>query len=321
MDIVFQFGEFTTDDGFWSDFWVNILGTTAAGVITVSLYFYNLEQNRITEEQKKTQFETDRLRYFTAILDKIVKLISAQIERIESFTSELDKEPLYIPMLGMFPLHDIERLSNKIDHAEYYHAFVNQNRDIPEAIKSFDTIYSSIDYFDAQIKKVYDHAQLSLKQDYESKIAFKNSLKIATNKFDDMMLTIIGRSEKKEIFAELDHMSAIYLERMAADPADLKIENEQFFEPALKMIKPFIKKEPPFYTLFLKICEAKNDLEGIIHSNKKLSSGFKIHKNDMSAVLDRLKEHLGVMEKYRSPVQPPLVRKGLLSWLKCIING
>lgn len=311
MDIVLQFGEFTTDESFWKDFF----STAAAGAITVWLFFKNIDYNKGNEDAKKKQFEKDRLTYFTATLYQIVDLVKRQNEKIDLFTEELDKDPLAIPILGMFPLHDVERLANKIDHAEYYHAFANQNRLKEGAIQKFDTIYSSIDYFDSQLKKVYEHLKSATQKDYESKKLFQEKLSTATRECDELRLKLRGNSDKKEIVQALMDMTKIYLERMRADPSNLHIPNEQFFDPIINNINSYLA-EPSFFSLFFKVSEAKNSYETILGANVKLASAFKEHRKEMADVLIKLQDQISILEDYRNPVPEQPVRKKWWSFLQ-----
>lgn len=305
MDFIFQFGEFTTDGSVWGDLLVAIAGTSLGGIITVSVYRAQIRHTKIEDEYKKSQQEIDRLVYFTAMINRVVTVVTSQVEELDKFTNAIEEHPLYIPQIGIFTLNDIERLANKIDHSEYYRSFYNQNRTTPESINSFNKLYSGVDFFDTQIRRMLEHAEISARRDYESRLALKSLAAIASNAFDDLKLRVSKEPKNREIYKELNLLAKIYLEKMTGNQADLSIQNDQFFVPAINLLKPFIKDDDDFYKLFLKICEAQNAYGSIIHSNRRLSAEFKELKDMLSKALDTVNEHIHVLCKYKEPSSPP----------------
>ncbi|GAB3048244.1 hypothetical protein [Spirosoma pulveris] len=307
MDIVFQFGEFTNDGSMWADLFVAIVGTSLGGIITVSVYRAQIRHTKLEDEYKKGQQEIDRLVYFTAMINRVVPVVTNQAEEIDKFTNAIDENPLYIPQIGVYPLNDIERLANKIDHSEYYRSFYNQNKDTPESINSFNKLYSGVDFFDSQIKRMLDHAEATGKRDHESRLALKNLAAIASNAFDDLKLRVSKEPKNKDVYKELNLLTKIYLEKVTGKQDDLSIQNDQFFVPAIGILKPFIKDDDDFYKLFMKICEAQNAYSSIIHSNERISKEFKGLREMLSKALSSVNEHIHILDRYKEPSSPPRI--------------
>ncbi|GAB3282870.1 hypothetical protein GCM10027347_59430 [Larkinella harenae] len=302
MDIIFQSGEFISDDSMWGDLFVTITGTTLAGIVTVWVYFNGLDQNKLNEDQKKQRFETDRLVYFTAVLDKIMDIIGKQIEQLDIFTNEIDEKPFELAMLNTFPTHDIERLSSRSDHAEFYHAFSNRDGSGPDSLKSFSIIYSKIDYFDAQIKVMNDHWKLAMKQEYDRRTNYRDSIMAVKNAYDDLIKKLINDDRQKGIARELAQLSILYTAVYEKDPANLTTEHTQLILPLIGLIKDF-RGEPDFYLLYSKAVQAKFNYEALIYNNQKVVSYFKSYRSELAEHLQDLKKHTPILEKYRNPVK------------------
>lgn len=137
MNIIFQSGEFYSDGSFWLDLIVQIVGAVIGAATAIYLFFRQLNSNRLLEETKKSEYEIDKLKYLTTSLDSIIELIQLQISGIEKFISEVSNDFINVPLLSIYPTHDIDRLVNKINHEDYYHAFIRQNREVTDATKRF----------------------------------------------------------------------------------------------------------------------------------------------------------------------------------------
>jgi len=130
------------------------------GLITVigAYLIYKLgwlnERKKIREEENRIRKEkNDRLSY---LIESSIRIAKKILSHLTVFQFKVYFNPSEFPTLGFTSIHDIKRLSKLFDDDKYYHAFLKKYNSNSDALKNFNNISGSADYFITQIPIFYD---------------------------------------------------------------------------------------------------------------------------------------------------------------------
>lgn len=296
MDIIFQSGEFYSDSSFWSDLGVQVAGAVIGAIVAIYLFFRQFDTNKLLDENKKIEYDDDKLKYLSSSLESIIELIELQINGIEKFISEVSIDFVDVPLLSIYPTHDIDRLVNKINHEDYYHAFIRQNRDIKDATKRFKKIYSILDYLESVLKQMMQYLERERLHDYDRKVQFKKHVEDSEKYY----FVAIKATNDELLINELNGIIIHYMEIRDANAADLTVPKLEFLDPAISIMAQFMKTNPAFHDAAVQIKLARTTYFGIAQSNRHMIENFKQYEEGLKENLERLKEEILLLEKYRT---------------------
>jgi hypothetical protein len=296
MDIIFQSGEFYSDSSFWSDLIIQVVGAVIGAFVAIYLFFRQLNTNKISEESKKFEYEVDKLKYLATSLDSIIGLIQLQIEGIENFIEEVSKNYIDVPLLSIYSTHDIDRLVNKINHEDYYHAFIRQNRDIENAAKRFKKIYSVLDYFESVLNQMMQYLERERLHDYDRKVQFKKHVEDSEKYY----FSALNSSNDDSLKRELNELIIHYMERRDVKADDLTIPKSEFLDPAISIMVQFMKTNTAFHDAATQIKMARTTYFGITQSNMHMIENFTRYGEGLKENLIRIREEMTLLDKYKT---------------------
>ena len=235
------------------------------------------------------------------LVTTIIEAISTSIKTkkaIDEFSDGIEKDPLYIESLEIYPLQIFERLQKIINNEEYFHSFLGKYGDSKEAIESFRLISSSSDYLDSQLKQLYlmDYKE----KDHQRKMLYKDT-------FDEVLIEL--REIGIRSFAQFKHSNDQLLNDIHVDIAQvignyqsglkeksrLDYHHDNFILPALQLIQNKYFLHSQLRLSLYKLGKCSQMFNFIKLQNKKYAFDMKGNFNNINDVIELLEKQLKFM--------------------------
>lgn len=279
MNITFEFGGYYAGEGgSWiTDLIIAIAGASIGSGVTVWALYRTFKQDKKKEEERRLQFQREKLKHFQSHIDGILSDLKTQNEFYKEFSVTLEKDFFNIPLLRSLSFNDMTRVVHKLNLEDYYHSYLGEFGDKKEVIIEFKRIISCLDYFSSQIDLYKDSLGKSIEFDYQRKIKLKN---IAEKAMDSMATTIIDASMKKHTeFCKFLDTALLTFHQNRPETYDLEYLHANF----ILMVKPnlieFSETIPEASVMLIEMKKASVLFHEIPLQNRKIASDFlELHK-------------------------------------------
>lgn len=193
FDIVFQSGEFYNDNpSSWIvDLLIAIVGAAIGAGGAIWAVNHSFRKDKTKEEEKRIQFQIEKVKYFKSLVETIIKKLLVQIQNNNQFTKHLLENQLSYPQLELETFYELDRIVHRLNQEDYYHAYLGQFGDSNESIEEFRKLYAILDFFEANITQI----KLRVKTETEADSSRKTELeKLATSAMDKSSLLLRNQS-------------------------------------------------------------------------------------------------------------------------------
>lgn len=299
LQIVFQTGDFYNEDT--SSFWSDLLNTTLGAMIgtgaTIGAVYLTFKKDRTKEDNKKTEFQIEKIKYFQSLVRNTIKKLKPQIEALNSSHTEINSNPLYIKPLAIQTLYELERLVHKINQEEYYHSYLAQLGASNETIEEFRKIYALLDFFEANIKLIEESFKKSIDFDYKRKLEFKNKAELSM----DMAAQMLINPAIKSHVALWNFVNKTILDYYAKAPVnpDIQYLQDNFIDPMKPDLLPFAMAVPEANNLIVELKKATFIYSDIKLQNLELAKDLKMWYNSSLAALGKLETECARLMAYK----------------------
>lgn len=166
LDINFQFGEFLSESNSILDWTIQLvcalIGAAATVYATWWLFRNTLGSQINQENERRIKEQTEKIKYLSTLIASVKTDMKLHIEYIQKFVLNIETNPFVIPELSQTSNQDVKRLVNRINQAEYFHAYMFRFNDE----KKFAEIYQQLDYYDVNIESVRQFVASTRNFDY-----------------------------------------------------------------------------------------------------------------------------------------------------------
>ncbi len=231
LQIVFQSGDFYNEaNSFWSDFFISILGALVGTLTALWVFMLTVKHDRKKEKEKEEKIISQRLHYFSSMIDSIADTVSKQSKHIKEFCQKQRNDTLNIPLITLLPMNDLKRFSDLQNHEDYYHAYLSKFGYKTETVKEYRNFYSLIDYLKSQTDQAQEMLTKSMQFDYERKVQYKELVEKA---MDDTALIFNNakQTDKIDDFADFLNQSLLKFYSGEINYADLNEFQSKFVDP------------------------------------------------------------------------------------------
>lgn len=268
-----------------ADFFGAFLG---AG-IGLYLFFKGLKSENEKARKAKIEEQDQKAKYLKTTLKSTISLTDKYHLAINEFADSIEKDPLYIESLKLYPLQVYNRLQKIIDNESYYHAFVSKYGDTEDTRKSYAKISSSSDFLASQLEQLYI-------RDYEEKdFARKSKYKIMFNELSNEIheVGLQAQNQVPKLFTDIEVVLSKYKAGLSKEKMmDLEYHQTTLIEPSLILINDDYFEIQGIRPLLYRLKEASQLFNDIKAQNLHVAEGFKDHFKVLNEVNDLLKEEL-----------------------------
>lgn len=280
LSIAFEFGGYYADGGgSWiTDLIIAIAGASIGSGVTVWALYKTFRQDKKKEEDRRLQFQTEKLKYFQSHIDGILSDLKTQNEFYKEFSEELEKDSFNIPLLRSLSFNDMARVIHKLNLEDYYHSYLGEFGDKKEVILEFKRIISCLDYFSSQIDLYKDGLSKSIEFDYQRKIKLKT---IAENAMDTMARMGIDADMQKEHldFSKFINTALLTFHQTRPEPYTLEYLHDNFILEVKPSLIEYSKTIPEASFILIEMKKASVLFHEIPLQNRKVASDFlELHK-------------------------------------------
>lgn len=280
LQIVFQSGDFYNEgNSFWTDFSINAFGALIGTLTALVIFLLTVKYDRKKEKEKEDKTISQRLHYFSSMVDSINDTVEKQSNHLKDFFEKQRKDTLNIPLITLLPDNDLKRFSELQNHEDYYHAYLSKFGYDAEVVKEYRNFYSLIDFLKTQNDQFQDMLMKSMQFDYERKVKYKN---IVEKAMDETALIFNAAKQEDRIsdFEAFLNQTLLNFYKGDVNFSDLNYFQNQFVDPIKIEIVNNYRQNDVAIQLAGELKKATYIFNEIKLSNAEIANDFEtIHKN------------------------------------------
>ncbi len=276
----------------WLDLLNTIIGAAIGSGATIWALYRTFQNDKQKDEDRRVQFQKEKLKYLQSLIRSIEKGLPLQIEHFKTYADKIRKNSVDLPLLTYIPLNELDRIVNKINQEDYYHSYLGEFGDSQSLIDEFRDIISTLNYFDGNITIIKDSLRKSFDFDYERKNSLKN---IVEKSMDDAAGLLINNEILKNAneFWSFINDTMIEFHEKKTEYSDLKFYQENFVEPLKAGLLKFTMTIPLAHYLIIQLKNATFIYSSIQIHNIKVADDFEnwhqVMKQHFEEFLKRIK--------------------------------
>ncbi len=296
---IFEYGGYYINEGNWmTDLVVAIAGASIGSGVTVWALYETFRKDKQKEEDRRLQFQTEKLKYFQSLIDSVLKGLKTQSDFYKNFSDELRQDSFNIPLMKYVPFNELTRMVQKLNLEDYYHAYLGEFGDKKEIITEFKQIITCLDYFSSQIELYKDSLVKSVDFDFQRKIKFKS---IAENGMDDMSKMIIDNNMKNHSdFLEFLKNTFITFNSNSPEVYNLKYLHDNFILGVQAPLFQYAETIPEATFILIQMKNASVKFNEIPLQNLNLASDFESLHNTFNEKIIDFEGFINRILKYNS---------------------
>lgn len=114
------------ESNWWPDLLNAIIGSLIGLGVTVWALYRTFRKDKEKDEQKRIQFQREKIKYFQVLVASTITALKLQVEAFKKMSDDINKNPLFLPLLGLHTFNDLERAVHKINQEDYYLSYIGQ---------------------------------------------------------------------------------------------------------------------------------------------------------------------------------------------------
>lgn len=276
LDIVFQSGDFYNQDtsSWWLDLLNTIIGAFLGSCVTIFALYRTFRQDKQTDEDKKIEFQNEKLRYFQSLIKSISKDLKSQIDYFKTFSDEIKADPIDLPALNFAPLNDLTSVVHKINQEDYYHSYLAEFGREQDKIEEFREIYSFMYFFDGNITLIKERLQKAKAFDYQRQVELKDLIEKAREEATSYLINTQLKAEQPN-FVKFLNDKILEFHQNRPEETDLTYYIENFVNKIkTEELVEYSRNIPEAYSLILKLKSSSQNYGLIKLHNIRLAVTF-----------------------------------------------
>ncbi|AVR46027.1 hypothetical protein C7S20_12610 [Christiangramia fulva] len=271
-EIIAQAAEKTANSEWYFNLGNTILGAGIGSGVTVWALYRTFKHDKKKEEEKRIQFQQEKIKYLQSLLRIILQNLKIQIENYKTFALAIESDLFNLPLLSEVTLNELKRIVHQIDQEDYYHSYLGEFGHSKEIVDEFRNIISLLNYYDGNIQNYKTSLEKSFSFDYDRKIELKTIVENAMDRTAGHLIESELQNEKE--FLEFMNNLMIEFHNKATSSSDLKFYFENYVEKMKKGLIHFMRDIPQAHLLMIEMKKATYIYNDIQLQNKNVSNDF-----------------------------------------------
>ena len=294
MNIIFQFGEFTNEDSsFWADLAIAVVGAFIGTGGAIWLYYRQTRDQKKKEDDNKVEVQKDKLRYLRNLLKDVILSIEKFSAQLLEFHDNVISYPTHLPQLKTLPTYNFDRIVNKLNQEDYYHAYVTliQNENI-------SAIFSLVEYFYGSLELSEQSFKDTVQYDLQRRNKFFEAITKLVNEMAET-LRLFKQNNQRDTnnYRILNEFIIRYYEVLEPDPSNFLRLRDRFLTPLLESIYKITDSDE--MRKISKIASTANKLlTPVILSNQDYAKELKKLSEALIKANNKLKERMIPLDEY-----------------------
>ena len=289
-------------DSIWIQFGLTILGAFLGFGFALLIYYKNIKREKREQEEsrqieKREQEERQQtenrniLKYNNLLIDNLLENTNRQIESLENYKVEQEKDLLNIIVPKQVVTNDFQRLIliNK-DIFNSFNYFNNQDSDWIEELKK---LHTNIDFIEGVLKDIYRITTNHLEICYKNASDIKQKIEIIPDKLSSYAFFLqkqLGEDRwKNDLYVFVDYAIKKYRE-LIEKKADFNIFNTEYLEPLIETIMTDHKGDEFLEEIIFFAKNSRVKMDDIKSDVKNLIETFEEITKDLNNTRTKVKE-------------------------------
>lgn len=278
------------ESGWLHDLLNTIIGAAIGSGVTIWALYRTFKYDQKKEEQDKVQFQKEKVRYFQSIIAAINTDLEEQILHYKSYAESIKQDPIDLPFLTKIPLNEVDRIVNKINHENYYHAYLDEFGDDSATINEFRAIISTINYFDGNLEVIKTSLDKSINFNNERHITLKSMIDMAIDDAAELINNQQIFSNYKPLWNFInEHMIGFQTKKV--ENYSLQFYFENFLEPMKQELVKYAKDIPEVHRYITQLKKAITLYHIVQLHNLNVAKEFEHWHETMLEEHQKLKAH------------------------------
>lgn len=278
IQIFFQFGTFEGENSsYWLDLLISIFGAFLGIVGAYWIYHFSIVQTR-----------NDRLKYFVSLIESVITHAINQAEYCIDYSAKIKDSPFEGLLLKIEANRDFDRLSDKVNQEDIYHAFLAKYKRHKATYNNFRKIYSSIDFIDYSVNEILNFHEKTLNGIWERKKEFQ----LVFSELNEKIQYLTMSDKVRENYPAYVMFLGETLDKFSGQPTGENLVES--FEKIVAPVRTYIMKNGPIFEqnteLMFLLNRAKTIFEGIQLAAIHASKDYSIFGTKLKSVTENLKK-------------------------------
>lgn len=283
MDIIFRFGEHYFDTGYnsvWIQFALTFLGAFLGFGFALLIYYKSVKREKSEEETKQRTESRNKLQYHKLLIENLIKTTKNQIESIDKYKVEQEKDLLNVIPLKQVVTNDFKRLI--YINNEIFESFNNFNENKIDWIEDLKKLHITIDYIDGVFSEIFRMTTNHLKDSYLKASDIKQKIELIPDRLSSFAFYLRKQLGEKrwenDLYVFVDDAIKQYQILIDAN-ADFNKINTDYLDPMLNKILERFQGEPFFEEIMflaknsrVKMNDIKIDVKNMIKEMGKVKT-------------------------------------------------
>lgn len=296
MDIILTFGNYyyeTSDSPIWLQFALTVLGAFLGFGFALLIYYKSIRREKAEEERKQQLESHNKLQYHKLLIENLIKTTKTQIESIEKYKIEQEKDLLNVIPTRQVVTNDFKRLVyiNK----EIFESFNNLYKNNTDWIEDLKKLHITIDYIDGILTEIYRINTNHLRDCYTKASDIKQNIELIPDRLSSFAFYLKNQLGEKrwenDLYVFVD--AAIKQYRVLVDAnADFNKINNDYLDPMLNSILENFQNEPFFEEILFLAKKSRVKMNDIKADVKNMIQEMGIVKNELEKSLNKVDESI-----------------------------
>lgn len=296
MDIILKFGNHyyeTSDSSIWLQFALTVLGAFLGFGFALLIYYKSIRREKTEEESKQQQESHNKLKYHKLLIENLIMTTKNQIELIEKYNVEQEKDLLNIIQTKQVVTNDFKRLVyiNK----EIFESFNNLYKNNTDWIEDLKKLHITIDYIDGILSEIYRMNNNHLKDYYIKASEIKQNIELIPDRLSSFAFNIKNQLGEKrwgnDLYIFVDNAIKQYLVLVNVK-ADFNKINNDYLDPLLNSILENFPNEPFFEEIKFLAKKSRVRMNDIKTDVKNMIQEMSRVKNELEKSLNKVDESI-----------------------------
>lgn len=278
------------ESGWLHDLLNTIVGAAIGSGVTIWALYRTFKHDQRKEEENRIQFQIEKVRYFQSIVGTINTDLEEQIKHYKSYAEIIRNNPVELPLLTKIPLNEVDRIVNKINHENYYHAYLDEFGNHHASVNEFREIISTINYFDGNLTIIKESLDKSINFNYDRQITLKSIIDMAIDDAAELINNNNILLNHKELW-DFFNQNMFDFHNKKVEDYDLQFYFEHFLEPMKEELMKFARTIPEAHHLITQLKKAITLYHTLQLHNLNVAKEFEQWHETMLIEHNQFQEH------------------------------